>query len=81
MGITQGKNKSSFAQMLEMLQSITSFEVQHKVLNTRDFGVPQNRERVFVATEGRQLFSVSNNFDRPTGGNAAACHVKEFAFF
>ena len=47
-GITQGKNKSSFAQMLEMLQSITTYEVQHKVLNTRDFGVPQNRERVFV---------------------------------
>ena len=47
-GITRGKSKSSFTQMLEMLKSIEAYKVQHKVLNTRDFGVPQNRERVFV---------------------------------
>ena len=47
-GITQGRHKLSFARMLSMIEDMDAFDVQYKVLNTRDFGVAQNRERVFV---------------------------------
>ena len=47
-GMTRGKNKLMFAHMLTMIEAIGAFTVRYKVLNTRDFGVAQNRPRVFV---------------------------------
>ena len=47
-GFTQGKHKATFARMLSLLDESGTFTWQWKVLNTRDYGVAQNRERVYV---------------------------------
>ena len=47
-GFTQGEHKLSFAQMLTFLEETGSYALQWRILNTRDYGVAQNRERVYV---------------------------------
>ena len=41
-------HRRTFNLMWELLQSMDEYEWQHKVLNTKDFGVPQNCPRVFI---------------------------------
>ena len=53
-----------FKEMLAMFESL-GYEVQHKILNAAEYGVPQNRERVIVVgtTQGLQF-----QFPEPTHG-------------
>jgi DNA (cytosine-5)-methyltransferase 1 len=46
-GLTQKKFKSEFAEMLAALDD-SDYNVHWKVLNAREHGIPQNRERVFL---------------------------------
>ena len=45
----------TFQTILRVLQEDLGYDVHYKILNTMDFGVPQNRERVFIV-----------GFDKPT---------------
>ena len=38
----------TFKRILEVLQDDLGYEVHYKVLNTLDYGLPQNRQRVFI---------------------------------
>ena len=38
----------TFKRILEVLREDLGYDVHYKVLNTKDFGIPQNRERVFI---------------------------------
>ena len=38
----------TFKRILEVLREDLGYEVHYKVLNTLDYGVPQNRQRVFI---------------------------------
>ncbi len=38
----------TFKRILEVLRENLGYNVYYKVLNTKDFGIPQNRERVFI---------------------------------
>ncbi len=51
------------AMLEEPLSTGESYNVQHNVLNAADYGVPQNRERVFII--GSRLTS-SYHFPKPT---------------
>jgi DNA (cytosine-5)-methyltransferase 1 len=42
------------------------YTVYEKILNSRDFGVPQNRERVYIVAFRNDIDSVNFNFPAPT---------------
>lgn len=58
----KGRTMETVKETLEGL----GYNVFHKVLNARDFGVPQNRERIFiVALNKRKLGSIGFDFPNP----------------
>ena len=46
-GITMGKHKETFQKILAELERI-GYKVYWKVFNTKEFGIPQNRERLWI---------------------------------
>ena len=48
-GLIRGKHKSTFEAMVTLLKSMEEYDWHHTCLNTQDFGVPQNRPRVYIA--------------------------------
>lgn len=46
-GLTTKKHKHTFDKIISELKSI-GYNVDYKVLNSKDFGVPQNRERLWI---------------------------------
>ncbi len=51
--------------ILESLSNL-GYWVDYKVLNARDFGVPQNRERIYIVAYSRKLFNEGEfTFPRP----------------
>lgn len=46
-GITMGKHKETFKKILKELEGI-GYKTFHKVLNSKHFGIPQNRERLWI---------------------------------
>lgn len=46
-GLTVGKLKPTFQKIISELERI-GYDVRHTVLNTKDYGVPQNRERLWI---------------------------------
>lgn len=51
--LTQGKNKQEFLNVV--IQLSKGYNVQWKILNTKDFGLPQNRERVYIVGTRKDL--------------------------
>lgn len=45
LSISEGK---TFENILKSLKKIKEYDIHWKVLNTRDYGIPQNRERLFI---------------------------------
>lgn len=65
-GFTTHDKGRTMATVKETLERM-GYNVFLKVLNARDFGVPQNRERIFiVALNKRKLGSVGFDFPKPT---------------
>lgn len=51
--------------ILESLDSL-GYWVEYKVLNARDFGVPQNRERIYIVAYSKEWFDAGDfSFPRP----------------
>ncbi len=55
-GLTIGKHRQFLQEIIEELSS-SGYDVMQRVLNAKDYGVPQNRERLFLigAKKGRSL--------------------------
>ena len=64
-GLLSADNGRCFATILTSLDEL-GYDVEWQVLNSKHFGVPQNRERVFIighlrGTGGRQIFPIREN--------------------
>jgi len=47
-GLISINGGQTFKEILKALENLKVYDVYWKVLNTRDYGIPQNRERVFI---------------------------------
>lgn len=47
-GLTNHDKGKTFKVMLDILENKLEYKVYYKVLNAKDFGVPQNRERIII---------------------------------
>ena len=47
-GLTLGKMKPTFKIILKKLKNIKKYNIYWKILNTKDYGIPQSRPRVFI---------------------------------
>jgi len=47
-GLTTGKMKSTFNLILKKLKDIKKYNIYWKIMNTKDYGIPQSRPRVFI---------------------------------
>lgn len=63
--IINKKFKDTFDLFVKELEDY-GYVVKYKVLNSKDFGIPQNRERVFVVAQRRDIYEESN-FEFPIG--------------
>lgn len=61
-GVLQKKNIHNFEKYLSSLENI-GYKNYYKVLNSKDYGIPQNRERIFVVS----ILGDDDEFEFPTG--------------
>jgi DNA (cytosine-5)-methyltransferase 1 len=63
-GLLSKKNFPHFKHYLDTMESF-GYENHYKVLNSKEFGIPQSRNRVFVVSilKGQALFNNDFNFD------------------
>jgi len=47
-GLTTHDNKRTLATVLNELEDVDIYDIYYKILNTKDYGIPQNRERIFI---------------------------------
>lgn len=47
-GLLSIDNGATFTTILKYLEELKKYNIYWKVLNTKDYGIPQNRERVFI---------------------------------
>lgn len=63
-GLTNHDKGKTFKIMLDILENKLKYKVYYKVLNAKDFGVPQNRERIIIV--GFKNHDVDFKFPEPT---------------
>lgn len=68
-GLTMHDRGNTFRIITETLEQI-GYNVHSKVLNSRDFGVPQNRERIYIVAFRNDIDSSAFTF--PDGGDSTA---------
>lgn len=64
-GLLNHEKGKTFRIMLDILENKLKYKVYYKVLNAKDFGVPQNRERIILV--GFKNHDVEFEFPKPTG--------------
>jgi DNA (cytosine-5)-methyltransferase 1 len=65
-GLVSHDKKRTFKVILERLDEL-GYWVEHKVLNARDFGVPQNRERIYIVAYSKEWFDEGDfSFPKPS---------------
>lgn len=47
-GLLSIDHGETFKQIINELKSLEGYDIQWRILNTRDYGIPQNRERVYI---------------------------------
>ena len=67
-GLLHHDGGATFGTILETLEEL-GYDVERQVLNSKHFGVPQNRERVFIVghsrgTSGRKIFPIGNSYEK-----------------
>lgn len=67
-GLVQHDKGNTFRVIVGAFEEI-GYRVFHQVLNSKDFGVPQNRERIYIVCFRNDI--APDEFEFPTGGNSA----------
>lgn len=62
-GLLSHDNKKTFKRILEELEKLEEYKVKWKLLNTKDYGIPQNRSRVFIVGINKKI--LIRKFDFP----------------
>lgn len=78
-GLLNHDSGKTFQTILKVLTDI-GYRVEWQLLNSKDFGVPQNRERVFIvgySGDGSRpkVFPISGNYTENTGQRARAAGI------
>ena len=66
-GLLSHDKGNTFRRIVEVLEKDLGYTVHHKILNARDFGLPQNRERVYIVA----ILNPSHAFEFPRPSNTA----------
>ena len=64
-GLTNHDKGNTFRVMRDILENKLGYKIYYKVLNAKDFGVPQNRERIIIV--GFKNHDVEFEFPKPSG--------------
>ena len=62
-GLLSNDGGKTFKTILNELNSLSEYDIYYKVLNTRHFGLPQNRERIFFV--GLKKINQTGDFNFP----------------
>lgn len=74
-GLTNHDKGKTFKVMLDILENKLKYKVYYKVLNAKDYGVPQNRERIIIV--GFKNPDVKFKFPEPTNENVKVGDILE----
>ncbi len=80
-GLTTHENGETLRVIIKSLEEI-GYKVFYKVLNSADFGVPQQRKRIYIVGFRTDLFGDDIEFEHPTGNGKTSyiCdHLEENA--
>jgi DNA-cytosine methyltransferase len=75
-GLTIHDKGRTFKVITKTMESL-GYTVYHKVLNSKDFGVPQNRERIYIVAFRNDIDSSLFTFPTPTGENVSIKDIME----
>lgn len=75
-GLTTHNNGNSFKMVMDNLHNIGGYYIYHKILNTKDYGIRQNRERVFII--GIKKKHQSNKFQFPLPFNSHITKLSDY---
>jgi len=64
-GLLSHDKGNTFKVMTDILENKLGYKIYYKVLNAKDFGVPQNRERIIIV--GFKNHDIKFKFPEPTG--------------
>lgn len=64
-GLLSHDKGNTFRVMKDILEKKLDYKIYYKVLNAKDFGVPQNRERIIIV--GFKNHNINFEFPEPTG--------------
>lgn len=64
-GLLSHDKGNTFRVMRDILEKKLDYKIYYKVLNAKDFGVPQNRERIIIV--GFKNHNINFEFPEPTG--------------
>lgn len=74
-GLLSHNNGNTFKAMLNILENELDYKVFYKVLNAKDFGVPQHRNRVMIV--GFKNKNANFTFPEPTNENVCLGNILE----
>lgn len=66
-GLLSHNKGETFEFLVSYMKNIVGYKIYYKVLNSRNFGVPQNRERVYIVGIRNDIDDKSFQFPEPTG--------------
>ena len=75
-GLTRGIHKATFVTIMSLLNSMEEYDWEHRCLNTRNFGVPQNRPRVYIV--GIRRGQAAKPFLWPAASPQTGCQLDDF---
>ena len=77
-GLFNHQGGRTLGRIIDILRDELDYEVPDpQIVNARDFGVPQNRERVFIVGFRKDLKITNFEYPRPTGKEVKFADVKE----
>ena len=77
-GLTHHDKGKTYHTILNVLRNDLNYYVpEPKLLNAKDFGLPQNRERIFIVGFHKSLYHTEFNFPLPTNIKSTISDIKE----
>lgn len=75
-GLTVHDKGNTFKVITRTLEQL-GYNVYHKILNSKNFGVPQNRERIYIVAFRNDINSSKFEFPVPTGSSKSIKDIME----